>query len=117
MLGIQDYLRITRVGKWIRKFSIDELPQIFNVLSGKMSSGGTAAPHQGRGTGVQGLAQAAADVKPGITGMWQVSGRSDLPFDEMIKLDLYYIETWSLWTDFKIIMRTFSAIITSDGAY
>jgi lipopolysaccharide/colanic/teichoic acid biosynthesis glycosyltransferase len=57
------------------------------------------------------------NVKPGITGLWQVSGRSELPFDEMIKLDLYYIETWSLWQDIKILLRTFKAVISGDGAY
>ncbi len=114
---IQDDPRITRVGKWIRKFSIDELPQIFNVLSGKMSLVGPRPHIKEEVQEYKDWHKQRLNVKPGITGMWQVSGRSDLPFDEMIKLDLYYIETWSLWTDFKIIMRTFSAIITSDGAY
>jgi exopolysaccharide biosynthesis polyprenyl glycosylphosphotransferase len=109
--------RITRVGKWIRKFSIDELPQIFNVLSGKMSLVGPRPSLKEEFSCYKEWHFQRLNVKPGITGLWQVSGRSDLPFDEMIKLDLYYIETWSLWTDFKIIMRTFSAIVSSNGAY
>jgi exopolysaccharide biosynthesis polyprenyl glycosylphosphotransferase len=109
--------RITRVGKWIRKFSIDELPQIFNVLSGKMSLVGPRPSLKEEYEYYKEWHMQRLNVKPGITGLWQVSGRSDLPFDEMIKLDMYYIETWSLWTDFKVIMRTFSAIVSSNGAY
>ncbi len=113
----RDDPRITRVGKWIRKFSIDELPQIFNVLSGEMSLVGPRPHIKEEVQSYKDWHKQRLNVKPGITGLWQVSGRSDLPFDEMIKLDLYYIETWSLWADFKIIMRTFSAIFSSDGAY
>ena len=109
--------RITRVGKWIRKYSVDELPQIFNVLRGEMSLVGPRpnlpkAVAQYKEWHTQRL-----NVKPGITGLWQVSGRSELPFDEMVKLDLYYIENWSLWMDFKIIVRTITAIFSSNGAY
>ena len=109
--------RITRVGKWIRKYSVDELPQIFNVLKGEMSLVGPRpnlpkAVAQYKEWHTQRL-----NVKPGITGLWQVSGRSELPFDEMVKLDLYYIENWSLWMDFKIIVRTITAIFSSNGAY
>jgi exopolysaccharide biosynthesis polyprenyl glycosylphosphotransferase len=114
---IQDDPRVTRVGKWIRKFSIDELPQIFNVLSGKMSLVGPRPHIKEEVHEYKDWHKQRLNVKPGITGLWQVSGRSELPFDEMIKLDLYYIETWSLWMDFKIIVRTFSAIISSNGAY
>ncbi len=109
--------RVTRVGKWIRKFSIDELPQIFNVLAGHMSLVGPRPPIPKEVEQYKHWQTQRLNVKPGITGLWQVSGRSDLPFDEMVKLDLYYIETWSLWHDFKIILRTFSAILTSNGAY
>ena len=114
---VQGDPRITRVGKWIRKFSIDELPQIFNVLSGKMSLVGPRPHIKEEVQQYKDWHKQRLNVKPGITGLWQVSGRSDLPFDEMIKLDLYYIETWSVWTDFKIILRTFSAIFSSNGAY
>ncbi len=113
----EDDPRITRVGKWIRKFSIDELPQIFNVLKGQMSLVGPRPHIKEEVQSYKDWHKQRLNVKPGITGLWQVSGRSDLPFDEMIKLDLYYIETWSLWQDFKIMLRTFSAIISSNGAY
>ena len=114
---IQDDPRVTRVGKWIRKFSIDELPQIFNVLSGKMSLVGPRPHIKEEVQGYKDWHKQRLNVKPGITGPWQVSGRSELPFDEMIKLDLFYIETWSVWTDVKIILRTFSAVLSSNGAY
>lgn len=109
--------RVTRVGKWLRKFSIDELPQIFNVLAGQMSLVGPRPHIKEEVRQYKEWHHQRLNVKPGITGLWQVSGRSDLPFDEMIKLDLYYIETWSLWQDIKIILRTFKAVISGDGAY
>lgn len=117
LFKISDDPRVTRVGKWIRKFSIDELPQIFNVLAGHMSLVGPRPPVPREVKEYKFWQTQRLNVKPGITGLWQVSGRSDLPFDEMVKLDLYYIETWSLWQDFKIILRTFSAILSSNGAY
>lgn len=113
----EDDPRVTRVGKWIRKFSIDELPQIFNVLKGQMSLVGPRPHVKEEVQSYKDWHKQRLNVKPGITGLWQVSGRSELPFDEMIKLDLYYIETWSMWQDFKIMLRTFSAIISSNGAY
>jgi|YelNatPaOPRAMG01_1025707.scaffolds.fasta_scaffold06445_6 exopolysaccharide biosynthesis polyprenyl glycosylphosphotransferase len=109
--------RVTRVGRWIRKFSIDELPQIFNVLAGQMSLVGPRPHIKEEVSQYKDWHRQRLNVKPGITGLWQVSGRSELPFDEMIKLDLYYIETWSLWQDIKIILRTFKAVISGNGAY
>ena len=117
LFKITDDPRVTRVGKWIRKFSIDEIPQIFNVLAGHMSLVGPRPPVPEEVEQYKQWQWQRLNVKPGITGLWQVSGRSDLPFDEMVKLDQYYIETWSLWHDFKIILRTFSAILSSNGAY
>jgi exopolysaccharide biosynthesis polyprenyl glycosylphosphotransferase len=117
LFKIADDPRITRVGKWIRKSSIDELPQIFNVMAGQMSMVGPRPPIPEEVERYKGWHTQRLNVKPGITGLWQVSGRSDLPFDEMVKLDLYYIETWSVWQDFKIILRTISAIVSSNGAY
>lgn len=114
---MQDDPRVTRVGKFIRKFSLDELPQVFNVLLGDMSLVGPR-PHI-----VQEVDQyeewhrLRLNVKPGITGLWQVNGRSDVPFDEMVKYDLYYIESWSLWLDIKTILRTISAVLAGKGAY
>jgi exopolysaccharide biosynthesis polyprenyl glycosylphosphotransferase len=113
---IKDDPRITRVGKWIRKLSIDELPQIFNVMAGQMSLVGPRPHIKEEVEQYKQWHKQRLNVKPGITGLWQVSGRSDVPFDEMIKLDLYYIERWSLWMDFKIILRTFSAVFRTKGA-
>lgn len=114
---IQDDPRITRVGKWIRKFSIDEAPQIFNVLAGQMSLVGPRPGLPDEVDRYKGWHRLRLNVKPGITGMWQVNGRSDLPFDEMVKYDLYYIERWSLWLDLKTILRTITAVISRKGAY
>jgi exopolysaccharide biosynthesis polyprenyl glycosylphosphotransferase len=113
----KDDPRVTRVGKWIRRFSIDELPQIFNVLGGQMSLVGPRPHIQEEVDSYQEWHTPRLNVRPGITGIWQVSGRSDIPFDEMIKLDLYYIERWSLWQDCKILLRTVSAVLRRDGAY
>lgn len=112
----EDDPRVTRVGKWIRKLSIDELPQVFNVLRGEMSVVGPRPHIQQEVDSYKEWHKQRLNVKPGITGLWQVSGRSDLPFDEMIKLDLYYIERWSPWMDFKIILRTFKAVFCAKGA-
>jgi exopolysaccharide biosynthesis polyprenyl glycosylphosphotransferase len=112
----EDDPRVTRVGKWLRKFSIDELPQIFNVLAGQMSLVGPRPHIKEEVSQYKEWHKQRLNVKPGITGLWQVSGRSDLPFDEMIKLDLYYIERWSPWLDFKIMLRTLTAVFRCKGA-
>ncbi|OFW56848.1 MAG: hypothetical protein A2W01_02100 [Candidatus Solincola sediminis] len=112
----EDDPRVTRVGKWIRKLSIDELPQVFNVIAGHMSIVGPRPHIKEEVAEYKEWHKQRLNVKPGITGLWQVSGRSELPFDEMIKLDLYYIERWSPWQDFKIIMRTVSAVFTMKGS-
>lgn len=110
--------RITRVGRFLRRTSLDELPQFINVLKGDMSLVGPRPPipyelaayqtwHRRRLLG----------VKPGITGLWQVTGRSLVEFDEMVRLDLRYASTWTPWLDFKIMMRTPLAVIKGSGAY
>jgi exopolysaccharide biosynthesis polyprenyl glycosylphosphotransferase len=110
--------RISRVGKIIRKTSIDELPQFFNVLKGEMSLVGPRPPlpyevqkyepwHLRR----------ILEVKPGVTGLWQVSGRSRTSFDQMVRLDLRYAQNWSLWLDLKILLKTVRALIPSEGAW
>ncbi len=114
---LKDDPRVTRVGKWIRRFSLDELPQIFNVLGGQMSLVGPRPHIQEEVDSYQEWHSPRLNVKPGMTGIWQVSGRSEIPFDEMIKLDLYYIERWSLWQDCKILLRTITAVMRRDGAY
>jgi len=103
---IKDDPRVTKVGKFIRKYSIDELPQFFNVLIGQMSIVGPR-PHQPREVENYKLEQLRTlDIKPGVTGLAQVSGRSDLSFDEEAKLDIHYIENWSLWLDIQVIVKT-----------
>ncbi len=114
---IDDDPRITRVGKWIRKFSLDETPQVFNVLKGQMSIVGPRPGLPEEVDEYKGWHRLRLKSKPGITGLWQVNGRSDLPFDEMVKFDLYYIECWSLWLDIKTILRTVNAVLHGKGAY
>jgi len=115
---IQEDPRVTRVGKFLRKTSLDELPQLFNVLRGDMSLVGPRPPipyeleayqiwHRRR----------VLEVKPGITGLWQVNGRSRLEFDDMVRLDLQYAKTWSFWLDIKILLQTPRAIFSGEGAY
>jgi len=110
--------RVTPVGRILRRTSLDELPQLLNVLRGQMSLVGPRPPipyeldsyeiwHRRR----------LLEVKPGITGLWQVNGRSALPFDDMVRLDLKYAETWSPWLDIKILLRTPRAVVSRDGAY
>ncbi|MEO6821722.1 MAG: sugar transferase [Candidatus Nanopelagicales bacterium] len=109
--------RVTRVGRILRRASLDELPQLWNVLRGQMSLVGPRPPLPGE------VAQYAHDVyrrllvKPGLTGLWQVSGRSDLTWDESVRLDLYYVENWNLFLDVSILMRTFRAVVAARGAY
>jgi exopolysaccharide biosynthesis polyprenyl glycosylphosphotransferase len=109
--------RVTRVGRWLRKWSMDELPQLINVLKGDMSLIGPRPPLP---TEVAWYDQDVARrllVKPGMTGLWQVSGRSDLSWDDGIRLDLYYVENWSLASDFAILWKTVGAVLRRKGAY
>ena len=114
---IIDDPRITPMGKFLRKVSLDELPQFYNVLNGSMSLVGPR-PHQPREVeNYKPEQKKLLTIKPGITGMAQISGRSDLTFDEEANLDIYYIENWSFWHDIKVIIRTFKVIFKSRGAY
>ena len=110
--------RVTALGHILRKTSLDELPQLFNILRGDMSLVGPRPPiayevekyrlwHCGR----------VFEVKPGLTGLWQVSGRSQTSFDDMVRLDLKYVDHWSIWLDIKIILKTFRAVLSTAGAY
>jgi exopolysaccharide biosynthesis polyprenyl glycosylphosphotransferase len=109
--------RITRAGEWLRRRSLDELPQLFNVVIGEMSLVGPrpALPIEADAYGHHVRRRLA--VKPGITGLWQVSGRSDLSWDEAVRLDVRYVENWSFVLDLQILWKTWSAVMHGDGAY
>ena len=109
--------RITRVGRILRKTSLDELPQLFNVMRGDMSIVGPRPPIPYEVENYQLWHRKRLDMKPGITGLWQVSGRNRLPFDEMVRMDLYYIENWSLLLDLKIIVQTLPVMWRGEDAY
>ena len=115
--------RITRVGRWLRRYSLDELPQLFNVLRGEMSIVGPRplpaadlAP-DGMSQDFAEWAEGRAQMQPGITGLWQIRGRSELPFEEMVRLDLEYTRNWSLLLDIKIILETPALVLKGIGAY
>lgn len=109
--------RITPVGRFIRRFSIDELPQLFNVVSGEMSLVGPRPPLRSEVDLYGDDALRRLLVKPGMTGLWQVSGRSDLTWDDSVRLDVYYVENWSITGDLAILWRTAKAVLGSSGAY
>lgn len=109
--------RVTPVGRFLRRFSIDELPQFINVLKGDMSVVGPRPPLQREVERYDGDVNRRMLVKPGVTGLWQVSGRSDLSWDESVRLDLSYVDNWSMAGDLMIIAKTVKAVLTSHGAY
>jgi exopolysaccharide biosynthesis polyprenyl glycosylphosphotransferase len=109
--------RVTRIGQMLRRFSLDELPQLFNVLKGDMSLVGPRPPLPYELDSYKNWHMKRISVRPGITGLWQVAGRSGVPFDEMVMLDLYYIENWSLWMDVSLILKTLPAVVSGKGAY
>lgn len=109
--------RRTPVGTFIRRTSIDETPQLLNILFGSMSLVGPRPLIPEEVQGHDEWARKRLKVTPGLTGLWQVSGRSDLSFDEMVLLDIYYIENWTIWLDIKILLRTLPAVLSGRGAY
>ncbi|GAB2642245.1 sugar transferase [Gordonia jinhuaensis] len=109
--------RVTRVGKILRRLSLDEIPQLFNVLGGSMSLVGPRPPLRSEVEQYSGQVARRMLVRPGMTGLWQVSGRSDLSWEESVRLDLSYVENWSIMQDMLILWRTAKAVIGSDGAY
>jgi len=114
---MRDDPRLTSVGKWLRRTSLDELPQLWNIVKGEMSWVGPRPPTPQEVARYSEWHRKRLEVTPGLTGLWQVSGRSDLSFDEMVKLDLYYAENWSLAVDMMIILRTIPAVLKRKGAY
>jgi exopolysaccharide biosynthesis polyprenyl glycosylphosphotransferase len=109
--------RVTGVGRWLRRLSLDELPQLCNVVSGQMSLVGPRPPLPQEVAAYPDDALRRLAVKPGLTGLWQVSGRSDLPWEEAVRLDLRYVENWSLSLDMVILLRTLTAVARASGAY
>lgn len=117
LFKIKDDPRRTRIGKFIRRTSIDELPNLLNVLRGDMSLVGPRPPLPHEVEQYTSRQMGRLAVKPGMTGLWQINGRSLLSFEEMIELDLAYVETWSVMRDVAIILRTIPAVLTARGAY
>jgi len=117
LFKIRDDPRVTRVGRYLRRFSLDELPQLFNVLGGTMSLVGPRPPLPREVAAYPADARRRLAVRPGMTGLWQVSGRSDLPWEEAVRLDLRYVENWSLTLDLVILLRTLTAVWRGAGAY
>ena len=115
MFKIADDPRITRVGRLLRRYSIDELPQLWNVLRGEMSLVGPRPLVPDESQHVLGRHRARLELVPGVTGPWQVMGRTDLPFAEMVKLDYLYVAEWSLWNDVKLLLRTAQVVVEGDG--
>ncbi|EYT48752.1 UDP-phosphate galactose phosphotransferase [Brachybacterium muris UCD-AY4] len=109
--------RVTRVGRFLRRYSLDELPQLWNVLRGDMSLVGPRPALPREVTEYDQDARRRLAVRPGITGLWQVSGRSDLSWSETVRLDLYYVDNWSFTQDLQILVRTVRAVMDARGAY
>ena len=117
MFKMDDDPRITPVGKFIRKTSIDEFPQFWNILKGDMSFVGTRPPTKDEYMQYDMHHLSRLAIKPGLTGMWQVSGRSEITdFEEVVRLDNEYIRNFSLWMDIKIILKTFGAVLGQKGS-
>ncbi|TIC79470.1 sugar transferase [Nocardioides sp. GY 10127] len=117
LFKMKDDPRITRPGKWMRRFSVDELPQLFNVFLGDMSLIGPRPQVQREVDLYDSAMTRRLHVRPGMTGLWQVSGRNDLTAEEAMRLDLYYVDNWSMLQDLSILSRTFGAVFASRGAY
>jgi exopolysaccharide biosynthesis polyprenyl glycosylphosphotransferase len=117
LFKIRDDPRVTRVGALLRRYSLDELPQLWNVVRGEMSLVGPRPPLPREVIGYSADATRRLRVKPGMTGLWQVSGRSDLSWEESLRLDLRYVDNWSLASDATILWRTWRAVIGRSGAY
>jgi len=117
LFKLKDDPRVTRIGKILRRYSLDELPQLWNVLVGHMSLVGPRPPLESEVAQYEKHVLRRLYIKPGLTGMWQINGRSNLSWEESVRLDLYYVENWSLTGDLMILWRTLSVVVKPVGAY
>jgi exopolysaccharide biosynthesis polyprenyl glycosylphosphotransferase len=117
LFKLRDDPRVTRVGAFLRRFSLDELPQVINVLRGEMSLVGPRPLPTRDYRLLESWHRKRYLVLPGMTGLWQIAGRSDLEFDDLVRLDFYYLENWSIWLDISILLRTIPAVAAGKGAY
>jgi exopolysaccharide biosynthesis polyprenyl glycosylphosphotransferase len=117
LFKIRDDPRVTRVGRVLRRFSLDEVPNVVNVLRGEMSLVGPRPLPLRDHTRLEPWHRRRSNVLPGMTGLWQIAGRSDLSFDDLVRLDFYYLENWSLWLDITILVKTIPAVLVRRGAY
>ena len=108
---------MTRVGAFLRRFSIDEVPQVLNVIRGEMSLVGPRPLPVRDYEQLQDWHRKRYLVMPGMTGLWQISGRSELSFDDLVRLDFYYLDNWSIWLDVSILLKTLPAVLDRRGAY
>jgi lipopolysaccharide/colanic/teichoic acid biosynthesis glycosyltransferase len=114
---VRDDPRVTRVGRVLRRLSIDEVPQLLHVIRGEMSLVGPRPLPSREHRRLEGWQTKRNLVLPGMTGLWQISGRSDLGFDDLVRLDFFYIENWTIWLDISILLRTIPAVLAGRGAY
>jgi lipopolysaccharide/colanic/teichoic acid biosynthesis glycosyltransferase len=117
LFKLRDDPRVTAVGRWLRRWSLDELPQLLNVLKGDMSLVGPRPALPNEVATYDDWHRDRLEVRPGITGLWQVGGRSELSFDDYVKLDLFYIENWSVIYDLFILGKTIPAVLLRKGAF
>jgi lipopolysaccharide/colanic/teichoic acid biosynthesis glycosyltransferase len=117
LFKIRDDPRVTRVGRLLRRTSIDEVPNVLNVLRGEMSLVGPRPLPVRDFERLEDWHRKRYLVLPGMTGLWQISGRSHLTFDDLVRLDFYYLENWSIWLDISILVRTLPAVLARRGAY
>jgi lipopolysaccharide/colanic/teichoic acid biosynthesis glycosyltransferase len=117
LFKLRDDPRVTPFGRVLRRFSIDEVPQVLNVLRGQMSLVGPRPLPLRDYRLLEPWHRKRYLVLPGMTGLWQIAGRSDLGFDDLVRLDFYYLENWSIWLDISILLRTIPAVLAARGAY
>jgi lipopolysaccharide/colanic/teichoic acid biosynthesis glycosyltransferase len=117
MFKIANDPRVTRVGRFLRRYSLDELPQLINVLKGEMSLVGPRPLILEEDQHITQWGRQQLNLKPGITGPWQVLGRSEIPFEEMVKLDYLYVTSWSVFHDMQLVLRTIPAVFRVRSAY